>query len=683
MIRIRYKDLLARNSHISYEDLVALVSDEASLDAAEKIRKHLGTCWHCQARHQELKQSIIEIVQNLNAYVGDLSSRSRIARCRLDQDLHRLAGEKNRPAPLTQVLGMLESTLPTRLPIRQIAIVAACLLALLAIFPLTSTAPISAAELLQRSKQAEERMMQGVPDPAIHGMFRVTKKNSGSMDEQSMTWEIWEDTVHNRVRNRVEGEQGTKTTGGQRPRFLAKYSPDASSSPLLADLQNVCQENGIDISHPLSPQGFDNWRRALRGERDEVFATRLAAGDQGMGLRTIPAEPPVEGRILSAELIVRSGDWHPVEQRFRVQGATTTEEYDVLETAYQVVALESAPTSIFAEMSPTVLLPPPTRRASLAPVVAAPTPQELDEAELSAKFALHAVDEFLRGQIRIAQDPAGSVVVEGIVETDERKAELTSLLASIPYAAVKLQTSEEALTGLQALSPEAESTAASGAGQSFTQPDADEVKRNQAWVQSQWNQYGKQFHGAESDNLDEKMAEISNEAIAHTRAASYQAWALRRLAQDYPPERVTRMSAWSKLLLEMMVHDHARLLGAEIGHLNGMVNPVLASFVATGGAEKNASPPAPQLPLLVDDSAWQRQVELLFQSVDDINEQVLGVFGNVDLLRGSAEDAVNDLLMQLPGFDGDVQDFQQQVSAEFKSVGELPTLNSSLKTMPK
>lgn len=143
------------------------------------------------------------------------------------------------------------------------------------------------------------------------------------------------------------------------------------------------------------------------------------------------------------------------------------------------------------------------------------------------------------------------------------------------------------------------------------------------------------------------------------------------------------MSAWSKLLLEMMVHDHARLLGAEIGHLNGMVNPVLASFVATGGAEKNASPPAPQLPLLVDDSAWQRQVELLFQSVDDINEQVLGVFGNVDLLRGSAEDAVNDLLMQLPGFDGDVQDFQQQVSAEFKSVGELPTLNSSLKTMPK
>jgi len=682
MRRIRYKDLLARNSHISYEDLVALVSDEASLETAEKIREHLGACWHCQARHQELKQSIIEIVQSLNAYVGDLSARSRIARCRLDQDLQRVASEKNRPAPLTQVLGMLESTLPARLPIRQIAIVAVGILALLAIFPLTSTAPISAAELLQRSKQAEEQMMHGVPDPAIHGMFRVTKKSSGSSDEESMTWEIWEDMVHNRVRNRVESEQGISRAGRQHHVAAVGYSDDGDSSPLLADLQNVYQENGIDIAHPLSPEGFDNWRRSLHGERDEVFATRLAAGDQGMDLRTIPTQPPVRGHILSAELIVRSGDWHPVEQRFRIQGATTTQEYDVLETAYQVVALESAPTSIFADvLSPPV--PPLRRRMLTTPAIAVPTPQELDESELSAKFALHGVDEFLRGQIRIAQDPAGSVVIEGMVETDQRKSEVTSLLASIPYTAVKLQTSEEALTGLQALSPEAESTAPPTASQSFAQPDAEEVKRNQAWVQSQWNQYGKQFQGIEANNLNEKMAEISNEAIAHTRAGSYQAWALRRLAQDYPPERVRGMNAWSKWLLEMMVQDHARLLGAEIAHLNSMVNPVLTSFVATGGKPKELSSPAPQLPLLMDDSAWQRQVELLFQSVDDINEQVLGVFGNVDLLRGSAEEAVDDLLVQLPRFDGDVQDLQQQVNAEFKGVGESPKLNSSLKTMPK
>jgi hypothetical protein len=76
-------------------------------------------------------------------------------------------------------------------------------------------------------------------------------------------------------------------------------------------------------------------------------------------------------------------------------------------------------------------------------------------------------------------------------------------------------------------------------------------------------------------------------------------------------------------------------------------------------------------------------VELLFQNVDDINEQVLGVFGNVDLLRGSAEDAVNDLLRQLPQFNGDVQDFEQQVSDEFMGVGESPALKSSLETIPK
>ncbi len=74
MRRIRYKDLLDRNSHLSYEELVALVSDETSLDGFDKIRKHLDSCWHCQARHQELKEGVVEIVQNLTARVGDLSS---------------------------------------------------------------------------------------------------------------------------------------------------------------------------------------------------------------------------------------------------------------------------------------------------------------------------------------------------------------------------------------------------------------------------------------------------------------------------------------------------------------------------------------------------------------------------------------------------------------------------------
>jgi hypothetical protein len=682
MRRIRYKDLLARNSHLSYEDLVALVSDEAPRDAGDRIRKHLDICWHCQARHQELKQSIVEIVQNLNACVGDLSSRARIAKCRLDQDLQRTAAEKERPSPFTQVLEMLNSKLPSRYLSRQLAVVAVFVLALLAIFPLSSTAPISAAELLQRSKQAEQRMMQAVPDPAIHGMFRVTKKSSGSGREQSMTWEVWEDTVHNRVRNRVEGEEGASPAERHPNRLANVSSPGADSSPLLTDLQQVCQVNGIDIAHPLSPDGFDNWRHSLGGERDEVVATSLAAGDQGMDLKTTPTQAPTEGRILNAELIVRSRDWHPVEQRFTVLGAKATQEYDVVETAYQVVALNAAPPSIFAEVMPPALPATLRRRMPVNPAVVTPAPQQLDEAEISAKFALCRVDEFLRGQIRIAQNPAGSVQIEGMVETEQRKSELTRLLASIPYTAVKLRTSEEALNDLQAL-PDADSTALVPADQPLAQPDGEEVKRNQAWVQSQWNQYGKQFQDGGSNTLDQKMVEISNQAIAHMRAASLQAWALRRLAQDYPRERVRGMSDWSQLLLEMMVQDHARLLGVEIRQVNSMVNPVLMSFAATGGAQKSSGSPSPQLPALVDDPAWQRQVEVLFQNVDDINEQVLGVFGNVDLLRGSGKDAVSDLLRQLPKFNGDVQDFEQQVSSEFMGVGESTMLKSSLETIPK
>ena len=98
---------------------------------------------------------------------------------------------------------------------------------------------------------------------------------------------------------------------------------------------------------------------------------------------------------------------------------------------------------------------------------------------------------------------------------------------------------------------------------------------------------------------------------------------------------------------------------------------------------KNGCGPLPKLPAFLDDGGWQRQVEQLFLSVDDINEQVLGVFGNVDLLRGNAEDAVSDLLRQLPRFNGDVQDFEQVVNREFTGVGESQALSSSLETIRK
>ena len=133
----------------------------------------------------------------------------------------------------------------------------------------------------------------------------------------------------------------------------------------------------------------------------------------------------------------------------------------------------------------------------------------------------------------------------------------------------------------------------------------------------------------------------------------------------------------------MIVQDHARLLQEEMEELNSLVNPVLSSFVGSGGARNDLNPMSEQIPSPGAESAWQGQVALLFQEVNDINARALGVFGNVALLQGSAVDAVNALLRQLLQFKGDSQDFEQQVSSEFTGVGESPTLHSSLEASPK
>src|SRR5580698_3956526 len=114
MSRIWHRDWLARNAHPSDEEVLAFVSNEVPPRAAGRIQKHLDECWHCQARQEEIKQTIINVVKNLNEYAGDLAAGASTAQSRFDRKLRKLAGEKEKPAPFAQLLSLLDSALPSQ-----------------------------------------------------------------------------------------------------------------------------------------------------------------------------------------------------------------------------------------------------------------------------------------------------------------------------------------------------------------------------------------------------------------------------------------------------------------------------------------------------------------------------------------------------------------------------------------
>jgi hypothetical protein len=90
----------------------------------------------------------------------------------------------------------------------------------------------------------------------------------------------------------------------------------------------------------------------------------------------------------------------------------------------------------------------------------APTPEQLDETELTARLILNQLAADTGEQIEVHRLPQ-AIEVDGLVETEERKRELVSRLASVPRMKLVLQSAaqmrEAPLTGNEPVSVQATS----------------------------------------------------------------------------------------------------------------------------------------------------------------------------------------------------------------------------------
>jgi hypothetical protein len=663
---IRWKELLTLSSHPSNDDLTSYIDNELSPGLGNKIRNHLGSCWCCRARREELEQSIVRVVAAVNAYFGDSASLSAAARTSFKAKLGRLAAEKNENSPLFSLFGSLRSTVLPRFSIGQAVAALCCTVFVVCIIRLGSTEPLTAGGLLQRSKYAEQEYIHKVPNPAIHQRIKVYRKTAHSAGQESMTWEIWNDMVNDRMKEKVEDEEGAALPDGEKPPTRGHPLVPAPPSPLLLELKHIYSASGMDVRCPLSPRNYENWRRSLTRKREEVTEADLLSGERGMVLKTTAEDATSESPIISAELIVRTRDWHPIEQRFTVQEPGGAQEYDLVETTFQVVALNSLPRTIFDEKAQTAHLRrlPPVLRLT-------PSSEDLEETEIAVEFALHRLNECLDGQVQVGRDSLGSVKVDGLVENDQRKQELTKALSIIPFTVIKIQTLEEAAAEGEpfATSPGTRSTPLL---RPETAERSNEIQRNKLWIESQLERYAQQFQLADPRERDRRIVQISNEAIADADAALRQAWALRRLAQNFPPERVKHFRTSSRMLLATMVGDHTSLLEGDIDRLKALVDPVLSSFALSGIAPKNSNQENETTRVPAVGSSWQDRALRLFSKTDEIDLQTLGIFSNAASLQGDAAEAASELLKSFPQFQENAQGFRGEFDSYFSCAGGSP-----------
>ncbi|HKX33289.1 MAG TPA: hypothetical protein VJ302_36770 [Blastocatellia bacterium] len=483
---------------------------------------------------------------------------------------------------------------------------------------------VSAEELLRRAVQAESDHMGQVTDPVVYRKLQLRRRMSGH--EDSVTWESWKDVASDRFKQRVAEDH------------KARFSNlgEKFASEMLAELEHVFQANYLDARRPLSVTDYEAWRKTVRKKSESVSRVTLPGSQEGLKLTTTAEGPYAANAITEASLVVRWSNWHAVTQQLKVHTDGDIREYELSEMAYDVVPLQSL--NIFTEMasnpsSAPVRLPTPVHVSPAMPNASLPTEGALRDAEVAALYALHQQQADLGGQIEVVREASGQVIARGLVETAERKRQLTEALGRLPLVNPQLQTYDEA----------AQRKAAPRSSAVNAAPGGDTVIAASG-VSAFQQRLARYFveRDESSPQIPQRVAQLSTAVVSSSNSALSEAWALRRLA--------TRVAAWSddelppdaKQRIREMKRNHLTRLKSYCRSLRTQLEPALTAIAGERAA--GAKLPA--------ESSPQAQAMLVFKSVEHVYQLTHKLFAGTGIPSETPEQSARQLLNALAGMDG-------------------------------
>jgi DNA-directed RNA polymerase specialized sigma24 family protein len=193
-------------------------------------------------------------------------------------------------------------------------------------------------------------------------------------------------------------------------------------TPEDAQLQTDLVVADVNWDDPLSPVTYREWHDRRNAPQNEISPDEVRrSGDGLLTLTTTSAS----GIIARESLTLRERDFHVIARTVEFRD---TETIEIAELDYSVMPW-GAPTEPFFE--------PPSRRlvsdASSHPVFLPLLGKaELDEAELQARLTLNQLHADTGLRIKVERKPTG-ILVNGIVESAQRKRELETRLNALPH----------------------------------------------------------------------------------------------------------------------------------------------------------------------------------------------------------------------------------------------------------
>lgn len=656
--------------HPADDALLCFIDGEFSPRQAESVRLHLEACWHCRARAEKFQATISafidyrsQILQPLNNAPNNWSS--------FDSKLNKISSENFAPSSLKRWWGMINHFFaglrgkilsgfnflfnPVKFinfrrhfsprSLRLSAIIASLLIfSFIGVYFLGngSFTVVSAEELLNRAVNSRQDEIRSKSEPVLYQQFQIkrrTARNQESVKEETLKIELWQDTTNSRLRQVVlSGSSGEPVRAGEnknqnpnniQPAALSTTDGALSNQQTIAsELEQILKANNFEPPHPLSIKGYRTWRNSLPSKQETVEEGKTDDGVSVLRLQTEIPAPFNEGQVISANLVVRARDYHPLEQKLRVKTASGEQEYEMLETSFAVMSLNSLSPGFFGDnpsltatatklsplLSPSPGITPMNNSANLVnnslsnieanaekPTKNIPV-RASSELEVEVLELLHDAKADLGEQIEVRREPNGPIIISGIVETPERKSELLNALGSVrENPAVKIQIN----TVAEAVAQQKQQKAVAAT----PEPSVERIEVESNTFPAETDV--RAFLARQGRDSDESVRQYAARVINRSSQAMNYLWAMKRHKGRFSAVELRKLSPESRGKWLQLVKSYARSYQNEIAALKGELQPVFGgSGVSEGGSNINS------------DAELMQAIEELFE-IGSANNQVV------------------------------------------------------------
>jgi RNA polymerase sigma factor (sigma-70 family) len=438
-----------------------------------------------------------------------------------------------------------------------------------------SLAPLSASVLLAQSVTAEEAIAART-DQVLHRTINLEEKNSAGATVSRRRVEVWHSAERGVTVRRIYDEQSQLVAGDWRRadgvETLYAHGVKPQIQPAPAKRGSIALNFSNAWQQDLTAQDFSALVRNTQG---------LAFDENADTYRLTYQNNNLEG-LRRAILVISHTDLHAIEQTLTVRQGSEERSYHYLETSFERRPISAVAPVVFEPDAVLVSSSEPGARNSkpelpdVSPLPSSPiSPAASAALEMEVVRLLDQAGAFGGDQISVSRTPEGALLVEGVLDTVQRKRELINALTPVsrnPALKIRIETQEDAMAR--------HAKQKSGVNPSEITLDQVQIETK---VPPAYAELRKYFtaRGLGGEQIQRECNSYADLVLGHSMRARQQARALRQLAGRFSQEELRMLDDESRAKWRAMILQHARVFQREAEGLRRKLEPAFAGSAAS------------------------------------------------------------------------------------------------------